>query len=193
MGSLKDLITGQPIHSRSIDMKTYALDDGTILVEGWLREDRFQPVYDLTGQKIEAGPVHHMAIRLKLGGAPLTILDAEAEMVHVPLDFCRGTLETIQKVVGLEIRAGFKKKVRALMGKEQGCVHLNHLLTVMSQAAFQGYVTHRRRKRQPVAESLEAVEGLDALLGSCRAWAHDGPKVNRLKAAIARAGSTSDP
>ena len=193
MGSLKDLITGQPIHSRSIDMKTYALDDDTILVEGWLREDRFQPAYDLTGQKIEAGPVHHMAIRLKLGGTPLTILDADAEMVHVPMEFCRSTLETIQKVIGLEIRAGFKKKVRTLMGGEQGCLHLNHLLTVMSQAAFQGYVAHRRKHPQPLAESLEAVEGLEFLLGSCRAWAQDGPKVNRLKAAIARGRATSSP
>ena len=184
MGSLKDLINGNPFHSRSIEMKSYALDDDCILVEGWLREDRFQPVYALTGEKIEPGPVHHMAIRLKLGGAPPTILDAEAEMVHVPLQFCRGTLETINNVIGLEIRAGFKKKVRAMMGGEQGCVHLTHLLTVMSQAAFQGYVAHKRKSRQPLPASLEAVEGLDALLGSCRAWRRGGPKVTRLKSVL---------
>jgi hypothetical protein len=65
MGSLKELITGEPLHSRSINMKSYALDDDTILVEGWLREDRFLNVYDITGEEIEKGPVHHMAIRLK--------------------------------------------------------------------------------------------------------------------------------
>jgi len=110
MDSLKDLITGNPLHSRSIEMKSYALDDDTILVEGWLRDDRFHKVYDITGEEIEKGPVHHMAIRLKLGGTPLTILDAEAEMVHVPLEFCRSTMEAIQKVIGLKISAGFKKK-----------------------------------------------------------------------------------
>ena len=191
MGSLKDLIIGNPLHSRSIEMKSYALDDDTILVEGWLRDDRFQPVYDITGEKIEMGPVHHMAIRLKLGGSPLTILDAEAEMVHVPLEFCRSTLEAIQKVIGLEIRAGFKKKVRAVMGGEHGCAHLTHLLTVMSQAAFQGYVAHKRKNRHPLPGSLEAVEGLDSLLGSCRAWGQNGPKVTHLKAVIAHEGSRS--
>ena len=181
MGSLKDLIAGDPLHSRSIEMKTYALDDGTILVEGWLREDRFQPVFDLTGKRIGKGPVHHMAIRLKLGGAPPTILD-------VPLECCRSTLETIQQVIGLEIRAGFKKKVRALMGGERGCTHLTHLLTVMSQAAFQGNVAHQRQNRQPLPGSIDAVEGIDVLLGSCRAWRQDGPKVNHLKAAISQKG-----
>jgi hypothetical protein len=188
MGSLKALADGSPFHSRSIEMTSHALDDGTILVEGWLREDRFASVYALTGEKIEPGPVHHMVIWLKLGGTPPTILDAEAEMVHVPLEFCRSTLERIQDVIGLEIRAGFKKKVREMMGGEQGCVHLTHLLTVMSQAAFQGHVAHKRRNRQPLPESLEAVEGLDALLGSCRAWGREGPKVTQLKSVLENEG-----
>lgn len=192
MGSLKALINGNPLHSRTIEMKSYPLDDDAILVEGWLREDRFHPVYAITGEKIERGPVHHMAIRLKLGGSPLTILDAEAEMAHVPLDFCRSTLETIKKVIGLEISAGFKKKVRSLMGGERGCAHLTHLLTVMSQAAFQGYVAHRRKDRHPLPRSLEAVEGIDSLLGSCSAWGHDGPKVAHLKAALANEASLTD-
>ncbi len=192
MSSLKDLINGNPFHSRSIEMKSYVLDDDCILVEGWLREDRFQPVYALTGEKIEPGPVHHMAIRLKLGSAPPTILDAEAEMVHVPLEFCRGTLETINNVIGLEIRAGFKKKVREMMGGEQGCVHLTHLLTVMSQAAFQGHVAHKRKNRKPLPASLDVVEGLDVLLGSCRAWRRGGPKVTHLKSVLENKGSMTE-
>jgi Protein of unknown function (DUF2889) len=192
MGSLKDLITGDPLHSRSIDMKTYALDDDTILVEGWLREDRFHNVFDITGEEFNKGPVHHMAIRLKVGGTPLTILDADAEMVHVPLEFCHGALETIQKVIGLKISAGFKIKVRDLMGGEKGCAHLTHLLTVMSQAAIQGYFSHKWKNQHPIPQSLEEVESLEFLLGSCRAWRENGPKVENLKSAIARKGLKSE-
>ncbi len=184
MGSLKELITGAPLHGRSIEMKTYALDEDTILVEGWLREDRFQQVYDITGEAIAKGPVHHMAVRLMVGGTPPAILDAEAEMEHVPLDICHETLETIQKTIGLSISAGFLKKVRNLMGGDKGCAHLTHLLTVMSQAVFQGYVAHKRRRPPEVPASLEAVEGIEYLMGSCRAWKKDGPKVMKLKAAI---------
>ena len=192
MDSLKKLTTGTPLHGRSIDMKTYALDADTILVEGWLREDRFNGVYDITGEAIPAGPVHHMTIRLMVGGTPLTILDAEAEMEHVPLDICYDTLETIKKVIGLEISAGFQKKVRARMGGEKGCAHLTHLLTVMSQAAFQGYVAHKRRHQNPVPGSLEEVEGLEYLVGSCRAWAEGGPKVMKLETAIRSGGSATE-
>lgn len=188
MGSLKTMITGDPLHCRSIDMKTYALDEDTILVEGWLREDRFQQVHDITGEEVDPGPVHHLAIRLLVGGTPPTILDAEAEMAHVPLDICHDTLDTIEKMIGLSISSGFMKKVRRLMGGDKGCAHLTHLLTVMSQAAFQGYVAHKRRRPPVIPDSLEAVEGIEYLLGSCRAWKADGPKVMKLKAAIKKRG-----
>ncbi len=95
MGSLKERISGEPLHGRSIDMKTYALDEETILVEGWLREDRFHTV-------------------------------------------------------------------------------------------FQGALAHKRRHPIPVPNAIEEVAGLEYLLGSCRAWGPDGPKMRNLKAAISR-------
>lgn len=190
MGSLKERISGEPLHGRCIDMKTYAVDADTILVEGWLREDRFRGVYDITGESCPPGPVHHLAIRLLVGGTPPTILDAEAEMEHVPLDICQATLETVRSVIGLDIAAGFQKKVRRLMGGEKGCAHLTHLLTVMSQAVFQGSIAHKRRHPIPVPNALEEVAGLEYLVGSCRAWGADGPKMKSLKDAIAKKGQT---
>ena len=186
MGSLKTLITGDPLHGRSIDMKTYAVDADTILVEGWLREDRFLDVYDITGEALARGPVHHMGIRLLVGGTPPAILDAEAEMEHAPLDICHDTRKTIQTIIGLEIKTGFQKKVRLLMGGEKGCAHLTHLLTVMSQAVFQGAIAHKRRHPAPLPGKIEEVAGFEHLLGSCRAWGKGGPKVMNLKAAIER-------
>ena len=84
--SLVDAIKKQNrIHQRVLDMSTYALDDEKVLVEGTLRDERFRPIYELSGQKREKGVVHHMIIRLVVGGLPLRVLDAEAEMPHVPL------------------------------------------------------------------------------------------------------------
>ena len=39
------------------------------------------------------------------------------------------------------------------------------------------------------SRSIEDVEGLEFLLGSCSAWRQDGPKVKNLEAAVAREGS----
>lgn len=182
MVDLKRFTTGDPIHSRSIAIKSYPVDENSIVVEGWLRDDRFQRAYDVTGEVHDPGPIHHMSIRIKVGGSPMTILDAEAEMVHVPMEFCHTTRDVIRQIVGLEIKAGFGKRVKALMGGEKGCSHLTHLLTVMSQAAFQGYLTFKRINREPTPRSLRDVEGVDNLLGSCRAWSPDGPKMQQLMA-----------
>lgn len=186
MSSLKEEVTGDPIHRRSIDMVTYALDDDTVLVEGWLRESRHHNIYDITGEEVEKGPVHHMAIRLKVGGTPITIINAEAEMVHVPLDFCHENVETIRKIIGLKISVGFQKKVRDLIGGDKGCTHLTNLLIAMSQAVFQGFLAHKQREPRPAPRTIEEVEELDVVLGRCSSWKEDGPKMKNLKAAIER-------
>lgn len=185
MDNLKRFTTAAPIHSRSIEIKSYPVDEDSIVVEGWLRDERFQRVYDVTGEVHDPGPIHDMAIRIKVGGSPMAIHDAEAEMDHVPLAFCHTTRDIIKQIVGLEIKAGFAKRVKALMGGEKGCSHLTHLLTVMSQAAFQGYLNYKRLKQEPIPHSLSDVEGVDNLVGSCRAWSADGPKMEKLLAVFA--------
>ena len=54
--SLVDAIKKQNrIHQRVLDMSTYALDDEKVVVEGSLRDERFRPIYELSGLKREAG------------------------------------------------------------------------------------------------------------------------------------------
>jgi hypothetical protein len=180
--SLVDAIKRQNrIHQRVLDLSTYALDDEKVMVEGFLRDERFRPIYDLSGQKREQGVVHHMVIRLVVGGVPLRILDAEAEMLHVPLPLCVTTRESVKKIIGLKIKSGFGEKVHKLIGGVQGCAHLTHLLTVMAQEAVHGYWTHKMRKPGPAPGSLEEIEGLSYLLNSCSLWRKDGPILQEIK------------
>ncbi len=151
------------VHQRVLDMSTYALDDNKVVVEGILRDERFRPIYELSGQRREKGVVHHMIIRLLIGGLPLRILDAEAEMI------------------GLKIKSGFGEKVHKLIGGVEGCAHLTHLLTVMVQEALHGYWTHKMRKPAPPPGSLEEIEGLSYLLNSCSMWRKDGPIMQEIK------------
>lgn len=169
------------IHQRVLDMNTFALDDETVVVEGTLRDERFRPVYELSGRKMEAGVIHHMIIRLVVGGNPLRILDAEAEMPHIPHPLCITTRESVKKVVGLKIKSGFGEKVHKLIGGVEGCAHLTHLLTVMVQEALHGYWTHKSRKPEPPPGSLEEIDGLSYLLNSCSLWRKDGPMLQEIK------------
>ena len=169
------------IHQRVLNMSTYALDEEKVLVEGSLRDERFRPIYDHSGQRREEGLIHHMIIRLVVGGAPLRILDAEAEMPHVPLPLCETTRESVKKIIGIKIKSGFGEKVHKLIGGVKGCAHLTHLLIVMVQEALHGYWTHKMRKPQQPPGSLEEIEGLSYLLNSCSLWQKDGPIMQEIQ------------
>lgn len=184
MLSLKDKPTGEPIHSRLLNLKSYPAGEGEIIVEGSLKDERFQAIYDHSGAKREEGVIHHLVIRLLVGGTPLRILDAEAEMPHVPRERCRETQDSVKRIAGLEIRSGFGERVHKLIGGVEGCAHLTHLLIVLVQEAVHGYWTHKMRKPEPPPKSLEDIDGLAYLINSCRLWRENGPLVQEILAFI---------
>jgi len=175
MSSLREQINGKPIHSRSLDLKTYPLEENRIIVEGWLKDERFKEGYGLDGQLRKEGLVHHMAVRLLVGGMPPTILDAETEMPHVPHELCHSTQDSIKKVIGLEIKSGFGEVVHKMIGGVEGCAHLAHLVMVMGQEAVHGYWTRKLASQPPAPRPFEEIEGLSYVINSCSLWREDGP------------------
>jgi len=181
---LKELIKGDPIHSRILEFDTYPLDEERVIVSGRLKDERFVPFYDEAGRMAEKGVIHEMLLYLLIGGMPLVIIEADAEMPHVPRELCTETRESIRRIVGLEIKSGFSEKVHKLMGNVEGCAHLTHLLVVMVQAALHGYWAQKMSKRRPVPRSLNEVEGLSYLVNSCRLWREDGPILREIREVI---------
>ena len=180
MGRLKDLIQDNPIHERRLELRTYPLEDDRVLVEGWLRDERFVPGYSWDGRPRSPGVIHWMCVRLLVGGRPLSILDAEAEMPGVPHELCPTTLDSVKKVVGLPIVSGYTEKVRELLGGVHGCAHLTQLIMTMGPAALHGYWAQasRRRPRKPTPD--EASQALSYLVNSCQLWAEDGPMIQKM-------------
>jgi hypothetical protein len=181
------MIKGDPIHTRKLDFKTYSLDGERLIVVGKLQDDRFLPFYDSVGQMGKEGVIHEILLYLLIGGTPLHILEADAEMPHVPHKPCVETRESIRRIVGLEIKSGFSEKVHKLIGNVEGCAHLTHLLVVMVQAAIQGYWTQKMSKRLPVPRSLDEIEDLNYLVNSCRLWREDGPILEEFREIIEKA------
>jgi hypothetical protein len=124
MKSLKDLIRDNPVHQRRLEFSTYALADDRIIVEGWLKDDRFVPRHHLDGNVSPPGKVHRICVRLLLGGWPLSILDAEAQMPVVPHDQCPSAQDTLKKIIGLTITHGYGDKVIERIGGIKGCAHM---------------------------------------------------------------------
>jgi hypothetical protein len=184
MSTIKDLIKSSPVHQRRMRLRTFPLEDGRLVVEGWLKDDRLIEGYHWNGQKRPAGVIHHLCVRLLVGGWPVTIMDAEAEMPQIPHHLCRTTQESVKKLKGTTIVSGYSEKVRHMLGGVKGCNHLTHLVVVMGTAALHGYWTHRSRKKQPLPGSLEEFQGLSSLVNSCKLWEEDGPIIQEIKSIV---------
>jgi hypothetical protein len=184
MPSLREKINVNPMHSRSLELKSYPLDEDRIIVEGWLKDERFKGGYGPDGQARKEGLIHHMGVRLLVGGMPPTILDAEAEMPHVPHELCYSTQDSIKKVIGLAIKSGFGEAVQKMIGGVEGCAHLAHLVMVMGQEAIHGYWTHKLATRPPAPRRFEEMEGLSYVINSCSLWREDGPLHREIKESL---------
>ena len=183
--NIKELVAEKgKIHSREIKLAAYPHLDDQVIVEGFLEDHRHVPIFDITGRVTEPGVVHRMGIWLILRGNPLAVEDIQAEMMNVPLAQCRETLDTIERVKGLEIKSGFSSRIRRITGGRNGCTHLCHLLTVMGQEMVHGWLTRKREKPAPVPDTMDDLPYKGFLLDSCRMWTRDGPKTEEIRQAL---------
>ena len=184
MARLKEMMTEAHVHQRKLEMKTHPLDDGRIIVEGQLKDDRMVDGYHWDGRKRPPGIIHHMIVRLLVGGWPLTIQEAEVEMPGIPQEFCLETMESVQAVVGVPIVSGYSDEIRRRIGGIKGCAHLAHLLVVMGPAALHGFWTSASRTPRPVPKSMDEIPGISLLKNTCWVWREGGPFLERIKEVV---------
>lgn len=179
-GLIEIINNKKKIHTRNISMATFPHEKETIVVRGTLKDDRFVPVFDVTGEIKDPGVIHHLEVRLLIAPDPLRIEEAEADMICVPMAECRTTLDLVKRLEGLEIKPGFSTALRNIMGGNRGCTHLCHLVTVMGQEIVHGWLTWRRKEPTPLPEDIESLSESGFLIDSCRMWKKNGPKMKRL-------------
>jgi hypothetical protein len=171
---------GKKLHTRKIEVTTYDYDGQKIIVEGRLKDDRFQDSYLITGEKFPRGAIHHMTIRLLVNCSNLLIEDVDVDMISVPREVCRETNDCLTQIKGLTITKGFTLKVKKIAGGNKGCTHLVELIQTMAPAVFQGYAAYQAQKPASL-DSDHAKMTLQFLANTCHAWREDGPFVERFK------------
>jgi hypothetical protein len=171
---------GTKLHTRNVEVSTYNYDGERIIVEGSLRDERFQNSYAITGEMFPGGVIHHMAIRMLVNCSNFLIEDIEVDLPAVPREVCRETADCLAPIKGLTITKGFTARVKKIAGGEKGCTHLVELLLAMAPAAVQGFAAHQSQK--PAAfDSDRAKMVLHFLGNTCRTWREDGPLVEMFK------------
>ncbi len=83
-------------------------------------------------------PIHLIILTVEIDIKSKKIISINANFVRSPYpDICPKTSDIYQKLIGLEIKPGFSKKVVSLIQKQQGCVHINALLKEAGDAVVQ--------------------------------------------------------
>jgi len=179
---LADIIKKQKIHTRQIDIASYDAGPESILVEGVLKDKRLAISFVPTGDPTPPGMVHHMIIRMVIGGPQLVIEDIDVDMPTIPRQECMETRESLLLLKGLPIASGFMVRAKNLVGGAKGCAHLLALLTAMAPAAVQGaWAASTRQPRDPATYLPETVERAK---DTCRIWRSDGPLVKKYREMI---------
>lgn len=193
MSRLKKMVANPPVHQRKIEIRTYPVEKGQLIVEGHLTDDRLVAGFHWDGRPRPPGVVHHLIVRLLIGQWPPKILEAEAEMLDIPHELCLTVAETVKKITGITVSAGFSDQIKKRLGGVEGCSHLMHLILAMGPAALHGYWTQHSRQPRPVPQSLEDVQGLSLLINSCQLWRKDGPLEQLVRETVATLNQPAEP
>lgn len=161
----------KPIHTRAIECRSFARDDGMWDIEGNLTDIKAYPFENKFRGTIEAGePFHDMWLRLTVD-SDFVIRQVETVMDSTPFAVCPAIEPAFDKLKGLRIGPGWNREARKRLGGVNGCVHLVDLLRPMATVAFHTVQWSRaapgRQEKPPNKPPIN----------SCHAWSSDGEVV----------------
>ena len=169
------------IHTRNIVCQGFLREDGLWDIEGHITDVKTYEWDNPFRGIIRPGmPIHEMMIRLTMDDA-LEVRAVETTMDHTPYPTCPEVAPNFQRLIGLRIRSGWRRKVRERLGGVEGCTHLVELLSPLATTAFQTIIPYQRFKQR---QSLEAGE-VDTTtrrprqIDTCYSWASNREVVRR--------------
>jgi len=163
------------LHSRDIQLRGYAREDGLVDIEAHMTDTRSESFANHDRGSVNAGePLHDMWIRLTVD-RKRNIVACEAAMDSTPHTICPGAAPNFARLAGLNIGPGFLKAALMRISRVEGCVHLRELLQPLATVAFQTMFG--------LDDGSTTPRGLrDDQLNTCYAMDENGPVVARHRA-----------
>jgi hypothetical protein len=126
-------------HTRNIHIEAFARDDGHWDIEAHITDVKTRDTKLASGTRPAGAPIHDLWLRLTID-TQLNVVNAEAVSDAVPYPgFCDTIGPAYQKMVGLNLRNGFRQSVKERLSGIQGCTHLTELSQVLPTAAIQAF------------------------------------------------------
>ena len=134
---LSQPVEREQLHHRSVSCCGYQRSDGLWDIEGHLVDTKSHDYHTTFKGEVRAGTaVHDMWMRLTID-PEMVIRAVEVKMDHFPYPTCNQIESNFQRLVGLQIKPGFRREARARVGGVAGCTHLVELLGPVATTAYQ--------------------------------------------------------
>ena len=164
-----------PIHTRSIECRSYRRGDGLWDIEGHLTDIKAYPfLNNFRGEVVPGEPLHDMWIRLTVD-REFIVQKVEAVTDAGPYALCPAILPSFQKLKGLKIGAGWNRRVRERLGGALGCAHLVDMLKPIATVAFHTVRWSESAPNYDVADEQKKSHKISRPpVNTCHVWASDG-------------------
>ncbi|MFO1427028.1 MAG: DUF2889 domain-containing protein [Steroidobacteraceae bacterium] len=164
---------------RRIECRGYSRADGLIEVEGQLVDTKgHEHAYGWRDPVPAGSPIHDMRVRIAFD-EQLVIREIHESTDSAPFPICRAIAPNLQRLVGVRIAGGFKKEMRARVGRTDGCTHVVTLIDALADAAVQALASHVRERGKDAVVGVYGVRDPNRppLIDSCHAYAATSPVV----------------
>jgi hypothetical protein len=180
MSELPAPVARRPIHTRRIAFEGFLREDGLWDIDCELSDTKGETIHMRERGLLPAGePVHLLRVRLTLDDS-LTIRAVQTAATRTPFAECQQPAgEPMQKLVGLTMGPGWRKKIEGAIGGVGGCTHLRELVFNAATAAFQ-MIPHYRATQAGQEDGIPADGKPPFYMGQCMTWDFAGPVVQRL-------------
>lgn len=137
-------VSRERLHGRTITFDGYRRRDGLFDIEAHLTDVKDHDFALLTGVRPAGVPVHDMWVRATIDrGLVIRAIEAVTDSMPYP-GACDRIGPAYQKLVGVNLLDGFRKRLHELLGGVRGCTHITELLLSLPTAAIQTFASLQR-------------------------------------------------
>ncbi|MCA0240015.1 MAG: DUF2889 domain-containing protein [Proteobacteria bacterium] len=175
--SLNDAMPREELHQRRIELRAWRRGDGLIEVEGRLLDTKGHPFRrQLAAADVPPGqPLHDITVTMLVDRA-LVVQAVRAQMATTPFDLCPGAAAVLDRLRGQTLGAGWNRRVRELLARDEACTHIVELLGPMATTVHQALAPERLAALNQSGSDAER----QRKVGSCYAYAAEREVVARL-------------
>lgn len=180
------------LHTRRIDCEGYLRDDGLFDIEARIVDTKTYPVEEpYRGLRQPGEHVHDMSLRLTID-RQMVVKDIEVSTNDAPYPPCYTVAEQYKKLIGAKVGGGWRRAVQEAVGGTKGCTHLKELLMPAATVAFQTLSSWPKGGEVVTWAKPSTSTRKPHFLDGCKAWAADGPVVERLFPLHYKGSATSE-